>query len=136
MFWTCPKCKKRFKHSNQAHSCARVEIDEHFKNRAPHVRATFDKLMAELQKFGRVTINSVKNSIQVKAATTFLSIRPKKDYLAIEFLLSTEVDEFPVYKTFRVSKNRVAHSAVLERPREVNAQLMRWLRCSYKLVRN
>jgi hypothetical protein len=94
MPWSCPNCKKRFKHANQAHSCARLDVAEHFKNKAPRVKATFDRLMTELDKLGKFAVNPVKSSIQIKGGTTFLSIKPMKDHLGIEFLLDSEVDGF------------------------------------------
>jgi len=134
MTWICPNCKKEFKNKNQAHSCTKVDLKEHLKNKSPQVKATFDKLMRELGKLGKITINPVKTSIQVKATATFLSIIPKKDYMEIEFQLGSERDELPVYKNFRISKNRVLHFAILKGPQEVNTKLMNWLKKSYELV--
>ena len=134
MTWICPNCKKEFKNKNQAHSCAKVDLKEHLKNKSPQVKATFDKLMRELGKLGKITINPVKTSIQVKATATFLSIIPRKDYMEIEFQLGSERDELPVYKNFRISKNRVLHFAILKDPQEVNTKLMNWLKKSYELV--
>ena len=134
MTWICPNCKKEFKNKNQAHSCAKVDLKEHLKNKSPQVKATFDKLMRELGKLGKITINPVKTSIQVKATATFLSIIPRKDYMEIEFQLGSERDELPIYKNFRISKNRVLHFAILKDPQEVNTKLMNWLKKSYELV--
>jgi hypothetical protein len=133
MPWMCPKCRKKFKHANQSHSCARVDLAEHFKNKSPLVKATFDRLMTELSKLSNITVNPVKSSIQVKGKTTFLSIKPTRDYLGIEFLLDAEVDEFPVYKTFRYSKTRIAHFTALEEPRSVTKKLMKLLTRSHML---
>ena len=134
MTWTCPHCKKEFRNKNQVHSCAKVDLEDHLKNKSPQVIATFDRLMRELGKFGEITINPVKTSVQVKAGATFLSIRPKKEYMEIEFQLGDEVDKLPIYKNIRISKNRVLHFAVLKNPQEVNTQLIGWLKKSHELV--
>lgn len=134
MTWTCPNCKKEFRNKNQAHSCARIDLKDHLKNKSPQVIATFDKLMRELDKFGEITLNPVKTSIQVKTGATFLSIKPKKECVEIEFQLGEEVDKFPVYRNIRISKNRVLHFAILKGPQEVNAQLVSWLKKSHELV--
>jgi hypothetical protein len=89
--------------------------------------------MAELNKLSDVTVKPVKSSIQVKGKTTFLSIKPTRDYLGIEFLLDAKVDEFPIYKTFQYSKKRIAHFAVLETPRGVTRKLMKLLTRSHML---
>ena len=135
MTWICPECKKEFRNKNQAHSCARVDLEDHLKNKSPQVKVTFDKLMRELRKFGEITLDPVKTSIQVKTISTFLSIRPKKMSIEIEFQLGSEVKEPPVYKNFRISKNRVLHFAVLKSPEDVNVKLMNLLKKSYELVK-
>ena len=134
MTWICPNCKKEFRNKNQAHSCAKVDLKDHLKNKSPQVIATFDKLMRELDKFGEINLNPVKTSVQVKAGATFLSIKPKKEYTEIEFQLGEEVDRLPIYKNIRISKNRVLHFAILKSPKEVNIQLVNWLKKSYELV--
>ncbi len=135
MAWICPNCKKEFRRRNQTHSCAQVDLLDHLRRKTPQVRKTFDTLMGELYKLGNITINPVKTSIQVKAGATFLSIRPRKRHLELEFQLGREVNEFPVYRTVRISKNRVLHSAILDGPLQVDAKLMNWLRESYALVK-
>lgn len=134
MAWICPHCKKEFKNKNQAHSCARIDLKEHLKNKSPQIKAAFNKLIRELNKFGKITLNPVKTSIQVKTTSTFLSIKPKKDQVEIEFQLGREVNEFPVYKSFRISKNRVLHFAILKDSKDVNFRLRDLLKESYELV--
>ncbi len=136
MTWICPNCRKEFKNKNQAHSCARVDLEDHLLSKSPQVRATFDKLIRELSGFGKITLNPVKTSIQVKTVSTFLSIKPKKMNLEIEFQLGSEVNTSPVYKNFRISRNRVLHFAVLKGPQDVNPGLMSLLRESYDLVKD
>jgi hypothetical protein len=134
MPWSCPVCQRPFKHKNQMHSCIRVEVGEHLAGKNPHVVAIFQGLQAGMKRFGEVRVSSVKNCILFKSASTFLALKPKKEWVDIEFLLDQEIDEFPVHKTVRVSKNRVAHFVRLEHPREINRQLMRWLRRSFEIT--
>ena len=134
MTWICPECKKEFRNTNQGHSCYIVSIEEHLKNRSDTVVTTYHKLMHEVNKFGRVTLNPVKTSIQVKSGATFLSIRLKKNSLEIEFQSNEEIKSAPVYKNFIISNNRVLSCAVIESPKDVNGQLLMWLRRAYGLV--
>lgn len=133
MTWICPECKKEFKNRNQAHSCVRVDLKDHLKNKSPIALATFEKLMMELKKFGEISISPVKTSIQVRTTATFLSIKLKKDSVDIEFQLGFEVNEPPVYKNFKISRYRVLHFAILKTPQDVDFQLMNWLKKSYEL---
>ena len=134
MPWKCPNCGRDFKNPHQAHSCWKVDVEEHFENKNPNVYATFERLMEKVKTLGAVRVHSVKHAVMVRSTTTFLAIKPKKSYLSIEFLLPTEVTDFRIHKTFRVSKNRVAHFVILEKPEEVNSNLLKWLRDSYASV--
>lgn len=53
--------------------------------------------------------------------------------LDLDFQLASDVDTFPIFKTSRISKNRVLHQAVLERPEDVDGQLVSWLGEAYEL---
>ena len=134
MTWICTNCNREFRNTNQWHSCAQVDLKHHLRNKSPEVRATLEKLLREVHKFGNISVDPVKTSIQVKTSVTFLSIQTKKDHLVMYFQMENEVNEFPVYETTRMSKNRVLHAAVLESPEEVDKRLMNWLKKSYKLA--
>jgi hypothetical protein len=135
MNWICPNCKKEFRNKNQWHSCFTVDIDYHLRNKSPEVITIFNKLMEKIEKFGKINFNSVKSSIQIKAGATFLSLKFKKNYIELEFQLGYEIDEFPIYRSVRISGNRLLHFAILESPDEVNKKLLKWLNDSYKLVK-
>jgi hypothetical protein len=133
MTWICPECGKEYKNTNQWHSCARVDLADHLRNKSTAVRATLDKLLREARKFGEITVDPVKTAIQLRTSSTFLSIKPKRDHLDLDFQLASEVTTFPIFNTIRISKNRVLHQAVLEGPEDVDGRLVSWLREAYDL---
>jgi hypothetical protein len=116
------------------HSCVRLEVKEHLEGKSPRVNIICQTLMIRAKEFGEVTVSAVKNCILLKSASTFLALKPKKEWVDIEFLLDMEVDEFPVHKTVRVSKNRVAHFVRLQRPKEITGKLIRWLKRSFEVT--
>lgn len=134
MTWTCPICSKEFRNKNQEHSCARVPVDDHFRNKPVEIRLIYDRLMQEVMRFGDISMNPVKTSIQIKAGATFLSVRPKRDRLEIEFQLGRQIARLPVTKSFDISRNRVLHTAILDSFEQVNQELTEWLREAYELV--
>jgi hypothetical protein len=134
MTWTCPDCQREFRNTNQWHSCIKADVADHLRDKSAAVVAAFDKLSRGIEGFGEMTISPVKTAIQFKAGATFLSVKIKKDYVELEFQLGELVERFPVYRSVRVSKNRVVHLVVIEGPEGVDKQLMGWLRASYVLV--
>jgi len=134
MPWICPNCNRSFKNPNQSHSCIVTGIDNHFIRKDVIVRDIFDKLEKQILKLGNVKINPTKHSIIVSSKSTFLAIKPRKTVLDIEFLLDREIDGNPMYKIFRISKNRVAHFVHLETVEQVDKYLISLLKQSYKTI--
>jgi len=73
------------------------------------IETLFEMLLSYLQSFDKIEIIYLKTCIQVKIDATFLYIYPKKDRLDLEFQLTREEDQFPIYIRKRISKNRVLH---------------------------
>jgi len=135
MTWTCPDCGKSFRNNNQWHSCYTLSLEDHLQNKPVQIYALVKNLIAQIKTFGPIELNPVKSVIQVKAGATFLSIKPKTDYVELEFQLGEEIDEFPIHHTVRISRNRVLHFINIEIEEDINSQLIRWLKDSYLLVR-
>ena len=134
MIWNCPKCGRQFKHATTYHSCVRINPDSHFIGKNQNVKAVYEKILKETKNFGKVNVSPVQNSILLKNDSTFLSIHPRKNSLEVEFFLPKETKEFPIYKTFRYTKNKTVHYVRLENPKEVDRQLVNWMKVSYHLA--
>jgi hypothetical protein len=100
------------------------------------VRNIYDKLWSEVRKFGDLNVSVTKSSIMFVSRNTFIAVKPKMNWLDIEFLLDREVHEFPIHKVVRANKSRVAHFVRLENPKEVSVKLVSWLRESYELTKS
>ncbi len=129
--WTCPKCNRQFRNTNQDHSCELVDMGSHFVNKQQNVIETFDKLKIEVLKFEGVRINSVKSAILFRAKSTFLAVKPKSSFLDIEFVLDEKIEEFPIHKTVQASKSKWAHFMRIGSLEEIDEQLIKWLSKAY-----
>lgn len=135
MSWTCPECGKSFRNPNQWHSCHILDLGDHLRHKPQKIQALVYDLLAQIETFGPIELNPVKSAIQVKAGATFLSIKPKSEYIELEFQLGQEIDQFPVHRTVRISRNRALHFMNIDSDEDINDQLIAWLRDSYHLVR-
>lgn len=134
MTWACPDCNKKFRNKNQWHSCYILTVEDHLKKKSENVKRTIVELLDQVKKFGPIEINPVKSTIQVKAGATFLSIKPKKDHVELEFQLGEKLEDFPIHRAIRISGNRVLHFVFLESPEDITPQLIGWMKSSYLLV--
>lgn len=107
-------------------------MDHHFSGKDPKLLAIFEKIIGILDECGPVSVSFVKNAIIIAAKSTFLAVKPRKTYIDIEFLLSEEIEEFPIHKTIRVSRNKVAHFIKIEHPGEVDGSIRMWLQKAYQ----
>ena len=133
MPWTCPNCVRTFKNTNQWHSCVDKILDEHFFNKEPGVRTTYDRLESTLKTFGKFQVSPVINAILFSSESTFLAVKPKNKWLDLEFVLDYQADEFPIHKCVQVSKTRYAHFVRIQHPEEVDEQLIEWIKKAYVL---
>ena len=108
-----------------------IDLESHFFNKQQQVIDTFEKIKNIVLSFDDVRINSVKGAILFRAKSTFLAVKPKKNFLDIEFVLDQKVEGFPIHKTVKASKFKWAHFMRLESPNEVDEQLIMWIKQSY-----
>jgi Domain of unknown function (DUF5655) len=91
-------------------------------------------LLKGVMKFGDVNVSPVKNGVMLKGLSTFLAVKPKKSWVDIEFILGETINEYPVHKTFRYTKGKVAHFVRLMQPKDVSKKLLGWLQESFRFI--
>ena len=129
--WTCPKCKRKFKNINKSHSCGTFSVEQVFEKYPAEIYSLFEIVVNVVKTFGQLNINPVKNGVMISVHSTFLALKPHSTYLALEFAGGIPHDEFPVEKCIRVSKNEYAHMLRIEKPDEIDQQLITWLKEAY-----
>jgi hypothetical protein len=112
-----------------------TDLESHFMNKEPNVRAVFAKLLESISDYGVFSVNPVKHAILLTAASHFLAIKPKKHWIDIEFVLPYEENTFPIHRVVQAQKQKWAHFIRLESPEEVDKTLLGWLREAYELSR-
>lgn len=133
MSWICPDCNRSFQNTNQSHSCIVVNAESLFQGKNPLLWEIYQKLLTHLRKLEGVKISPVKNAILFSVKTNFLAVKPKLNWLDMEFISHLEIDEFPIHKSIRVSKTKYANFIRLEHPNNVDNQLLAWLKEAYKI---
>jgi two-component SAPR family response regulator len=90
--WTCPKCGRIFRSANQPHSCQKVPLEKHFKNKEK-ARELFSYLVEQVKnKIGECKIISIPCCVHLFGKYDFLAALPKKDRLEIRFALDRKLD--------------------------------------------
>ncbi len=133
--WTCPKCKRVFRNTNQAHTCKLVDKESFFLRRPAHFRKLYQIIKDNVKNLGEFREEAVlPDVIFFKTKSTFLSIKIKKAWIDIEFFLDHLEDVQPVKKYLQTSKHRFAHLVSIDDEEDIDCQLMDWIKESYNLI--
>ena len=134
--WTCPKCNRKFRNTNQHHTCQLVAVEAVFSNRPPILQTIYHRILEIVTTFGDYRIEPIPyDVIRLKTKSTFVSIKRKKDHLEVSFYLDHLEDVPPVSKYRQMSKNRVVHVVPVDIVEDIDQQLTDWMRSAYELIK-
>ena len=132
--WKCPKCGRKFARKDQPHSCRTWPIDNHFKNKEEVARPLFNEFKARVKKnVGQFKIRSLHCCIHLVSDFSFVAVFPMKDKIRLHFSLDYKLESQRIGKRSQFSKNRYMYSIDLKTAKEMDAELMKWLKQAYNL---
>jgi len=132
--WICPQCQREFKTKNQWHSCVKISPNDLLLSKPKQVRELYDRLVTQCSQFCQFKIDTTKSCIYFVSNHRFLVIKPQKSGIILEFLLDRKEDVFPVIKTFDIGKGRIVHYVKLDKPEDINDQIIGWINDAYQLL--
>jgi uncharacterized protein DUF5655 len=109
-------------------------VDQHFTGRAPNVRATYDRILAAARRLGDVSEDPKKTSIHLTRTTAFAGVATRKHALVLTLKSATDIRSPRIVKREQASANRWHLEVKLEDPKQVDAELKRWLRNAFELA--
>lgn len=119
--------------AGQPHSCHKIPLDFHFKNKE-EAKDLFDHLLAQINThIGKYRIISLPCCIHLFGKYDFLAALPKKDKLEIRFSLDKELKNVRIKQSFPLSSKSYKICLDLTSKEEINPELLNWLGKSYNL---
>jgi len=109
-------------------------VKEHFENRAPGVKATYDAILKAAKRIGPVKEEAKKTSIHLVRKSAFAGVATRKSALILTLKSDSDVANKRVGKRERVSANRWYFEVKLEAPEQVDRELLGWLKRAYELA--
>src|SRR4030066_2059677 len=130
---TCPKCERTLSRLSQPHSCHKIPLEQHFKNK-DKAKELFDYLIQQInKKIGKCKIISIPCCIHLFGNYDFLAALPKKDRLEIRFVLGRKIDSPRLKQTAPLSSKNLINCIDLVSVKEINFELIKWLEEAYHL---
>ena len=106
---------------------------DHLKDKEQVVTDIYEKLIAELLKFGKIKIEPHKTSIHIVNRFGFAGVYTRKDYINLEMHLDYKLSSKRVVKIEQASANRFHHKFKLTSVKDVDKELLSWLKEAYEL---
>jgi hypothetical protein len=131
--WDCPNCNRAFERAKQQHSCSRITLGQHFKNKEK-TKELFDYLIKQIgNRVGKYRIIPIPCCIHLFGAYDFLAALPKKDKLEIRFALNRIIDSPRLKQSVPISTKNFKNCFNIVTIREIDDELIKWLDESYHL---
>lgn len=102
--------------------------------KSPQSRAVYARLLAELRKIGPFEADEKKTSIHLARRRAFAGVHPRASGILLNLVTDAPLEDDRVVKAEQVSKNRFHCEVKLESEKDVNRQLMGWLKKAYALA--
>ena len=129
--WRCARCGREFANRNQSHSCARYELDAHFRGKAPEIRRLFDAFVRAVEACGPVTVLPEKTRIAFQVRMSFAVAMPKRGWVDGHLVLARRV-ESPLFRRIdSLSPRNHVHAFRLHTPADLTDELDALLREAY-----
>lgn len=96
--------------------------------------AIYTKLLQKLKTVGRFVVEPKATSVHIANGRAFLGVHWRKTGLQLSIVLARPLDSARLKKSEQLSRSRWHHEVVLSSPREVNAELMRWIGQAHALT--
>jgi len=131
--WTCPNCGRIFEKEKQPHSCKKIPIETHFKDKE-QAKELFDTLVEQINtKVDHCQIISIPCCVHLFGKYDFLAALPKKDKLEIRFAYHQQIDHPRVTHCVPMSAKVFKICLDVADTEEIDGELMGWLDESYHL---
>lgn len=106
---------------------------DHLNGKDPVVGKIYERLIDQLQKFGQLKIEPKKTSIHLGNRFGFAGVYTRQTYINLEVHLNYKLTSKRVTKVEQASANRFHHTIRLTTEKEVDKELLNWLREAYDL---
>ena len=108
-------------------------IEQHFENKPKNILLIYNKLLNELRKFGNIKENPNNSSIHLENKYGFAGVYTRKKYILLHIHLSREIDSKRIEKIEQISKNRFKHIVKIQSEKDIDQELLNWLKEAYEL---
>jgi len=109
-------------------------VNEHFENREAEVRAIYEAILKAAKRLGPVNEEAKKTSIHLVRKSAFAGIATRKTALVLTLKSDRNIVNARIVKREQASANRWHLETKLEKVKDVDAEVVGWLKKAYELA--
>ena len=131
--WTCSNCGRIFERVNQPHSCQKIPLEQHFKNKGK-AKELFNFLSMTIDnEIGECQVISLPCCIHLFGNYDFLAALPKQKKLEIRFVLDRKLNSPRLKQSVPMAVNIIKNCIDITTIDEIDKELVKWLSEAYHL---
>jgi hypothetical protein len=100
----------------------------------PEVNDLYRRLITEVNKFGKITVEEKKTSFHVKSSAAFAGIHPRKKYFVLNIVSAAPIKSDRIVEQEQVSAHRFHNRVKIEKKEDIDQELLGWLKEAYSLT--
>jgi len=109
-------------------------LNKHFKGKEEIARPLYNKLKAKIKEdIGPFKVESLPCCIHLVSTFTFAAVYALRKEIRIHFTLDHKLESSRIDKFTQMSANRFLYSIDIEDEKEIDEELMSWLKQAYNL---
>jgi len=129
--WTCPKCERQFKGTNQSHMCVDNSIDDIFAKASDALVLAFDAIFSTVMTWKPISAGASVHAVVFTNHKAWLIIRPMSKTLDVKFYTDEPVDSDAFHKVTEY-KGKYAHHLRIADESEVTEEVFDLLRIGWE----
>lgn len=96
--WSCPKCERQFKVTNQSHMCVDKTIDDIFVNASDQLVLAFDAIFNTVMTWEPISVGASVHTVIFTNRRAWLIIKPMAKSLDVKFYYDEPIDSDSFFK--------------------------------------
>ena len=128
--WTCPDCERKFKTTNQSHTCVKVDIGELFIDKPDELVLAYDTLCQMVMPWQPNSVGATAKAIVFASQKAWLIVKPMKTELDLKFYYSEPIESELIRRRGTMGK-KFAHHVRINHEDQISAELLKLLKMGY-----
>ena len=131
--WQCEKCGRVFANRNQSHACGTYDLEHHFHEKSPEIRALFERALAVIQSLGPVRVLPEKTRIAFQVRMSIAQLTPRRRWIDGHVVLARRLEHPRFRRIETFSPRNHLHTFRLTHPDDIDADFRAWMAEAYRV---